>query len=172
MTLLTAEQQELLDAFNKHVQAELQQDLDTTLATMTDSPHINNIPTLIGGVGSDGVREFYRSLILEGKFFPPDTEMIPVSRTIDQYQLVDEIIFKFTHTTEIGWMLPNIAPTGKQVAIPLIVIVGFFDGKVTHEHIYWDQASVLVQLGLIDPTGLPVNGVETAQKMEELRQHL
>ncbi|QDP73536.1 ester cyclase [Legionella israelensis] len=172
MTLLTAEQQELLDAFNKHVQAELQKDLDTTLATMTTSPHINNIPTLIGGVGSDGVKEFYRSMILEGKFFPPDTEMIPVSRTIDQYQLVDEIIFKFTHTTEIGWMLPNIAPTGKQVAIPLIVIAGFFDGKVTHEHIYWDQASVLVQLGLIDPTGLPINGVETAQKMEELRQHL
>ncbi len=172
MSLFTSEQQKLLDAFNKHVQAELQKDLDTTLATMTSSPHINNIPNLIGGIGTDGVREFYSSLILEEKFFPPDTEMIPVSRTIDQYQLVDEIIFKFTHTTEIGWMLPNIAPTGKQVAIPLIVIVRFFDGKVSHEHIYWDQASVLVQLGLIDPVGLPVKGVETAQKMEELRQNL
>lgn len=172
MTLFTAEQQELLDVFNKHVQAELQKDLDTILATMTDSPHINNIPTLVGGVGSGGVREFYSKLILEGKFFPPDTEMVPISRTIDQHQLVDEIIFKFTHTTEIGWMLPNIAPTGKQVSIPLVVIVGFFDGKVTHEHIYWDQASVLVQLGLIDPTGLPIKGVETAKKMEELRQDL
>ncbi|VEG91832.1 ester cyclase [Legionella spiritensis] len=170
MTLLSAEQQALLDAFNQHVHAELQKDLDTTLATMTESPHINNIPTTIGGTGLEGVRQFYSSLIPAEKFFPPDTEMIPVSRTIDQHQLVDEIIFKFTHTTEIGWMLPNMPPTGKKVAIPLVVIVGFADGKVTHEHIYWDQASVLVQVGLLDPTGLPVKGVATAQKMEELRQ--
>ncbi len=85
---------------------------------------------------------------------------------------VDEIIFKFTHTTEIGWMLPDIAPTGKRVEIPLIVIVGFSNGKVTHEHIYWDQASVLVQLGLLNPVGLPIKGIETAKKMDELRQRL
>ncbi|OGT36423.1 MAG: carboxymethylenebutenolidase [Gammaproteobacteria bacterium RIFCSPHIGHO2_12_FULL_37_14] len=172
MTALSAEKQALLDAFQKHVNAELRNDLDTTLATMTSDPHLNNIPTIIGGIGLEGVRHFYSTLILSGKFFPPDTEMILVSRTIDEHQLVDEIIFKFTHTNEIGWMLPNIAPTGKRVEIPLVVIVGFSNGKVTHEHIYWDQASVLVQLGLLNPAGLPINGVETAKKMDEIRQRL
>lgn len=172
MIELSAEKKAILDVFQKHVDAELRKDLDTTLATMTPDPHLNNIPTTVGGVGLEGVRNFYSTLILAGKFFPPDTEMVPVSRTIDEHQLVDEIIFKFTHTTEIGWMLPDIAPTGKRVEIPLVVIVGFSQGKVTHEHIYWDQASVLVQLGLLNPTGLPIKGVETAQKMNELRQRL
>lgn len=172
MTTLSAEKQALLDAFQSHVNAELRKDLDSTLATMTADPHLNNIPTIIGGVGLEGVRNFYSMLIHSGKFFPPDTEMIPVSRTIDEHQLVDEIIFKFTHTTEVGWMLPNIAPTGKRVEIPLVVIVGFANNKVTHEHIYWDQASVLVQLGLLNPAGLPINGVETATKMFELRQRI
>lgn len=172
MTTLSSEKQALLDAFQKHINAELRKDLNTTLATMTPDPHLNNIPTMIGGIGLEGVRHFYSSLILTGKFFPPDTEMVPVSRTIDEHQLVDEIIFKFTHTIEIGWMLPNIAPTGKRVEIPLVVIVGFSHEKVTHEHIYWDQASVLVQIGLLNPAGLPISGVETAKKMDELRHRL
>jgi len=172
MPLLSSAKQRLVDAFQKHVDAELQKDLDTTLATMTSSPHINNIPTILGGIGLEGVRQFYGSLIPSGKFFPPDTEIIPVSRTIDERQLVDEIIFKFTHSTEIGWMLPNMMPTGKRVEIPLVVIVGFSGDKVTHEHIYWDQASVLVQIGLLDEAGLPVNGIETAKKMHEIKEKL
>lgn len=170
MAILSNEKQALLDAFQRHVDAELRKDLEATLATMTTDPHLNNIPTTLGGLGLDGVRHFYSSLILSEKFFPPDTEMVPISRTIDEHQLVDEIIFKFTHNSEIGWMLPNIAPTGKRVEIPLVVIVGFSEGKVTHEHIYWDQASVLVQVGLLDAKGLPVKGIETAQKMEEILQ--
>jgi carboxymethylenebutenolidase len=168
----SAEDQSLAAAFEKHVDAELRKDLETTLGTMTSDPHINNIPTLVGGVGLEGVRQFYSSLIPTGKFFPPDTEIVPVSRTIDQHQLVDEVIFKFTHHTEIGWMLPNIAPTGKRVEVPLVVIVGFSNGKVTHEHIYWDQASVLVQIGLLKADGLPVQGSETAKKMHELAKRL
>ena len=165
---LTPQQLAITAQFQAHIDAEIQGDLETTLATMIENPHLNNIPTLIGGIGYDGVKEFYSSLIPFDKFFPPDLEMIPVSQTIDQNQLVDEIIFKFTHTTEVGWMLPNIAPTGKRVEIPLVVIVGFDNGKVAHEHIYWDQASVLVQIGLLDPKGLPVHGIETAQQMEKI----
>jgi len=169
---LSAEQNTIIGQFQAHIDAEIRGDLDTTLATMTADPHLNNIPTLIGGIGAEEVRNFYSSLIPFNKFFPPDLEMVPVSQTIDQNQLVDEIIFKFTHTTEVGWMLPNIPPTGRRVEIPLVVIVGFRDGKVTHEHIYWDQASVLVQIGLLDPKGLPVYGIETAQKMDEMRKRL
>jgi carboxymethylenebutenolidase len=90
--------------------------------------------------------------------------MVPISRTIGNNQLVDEMVFKFTHTIRMDWMLPGIAPTGKRVEVPLVAIVQFRDGKLAHEHIYWDQASVLVQLGLIDAGTLPVAGVETARK--------
>ena len=75
------------------------------------------------------------------------------------------MLFCFTHDIEIDWMLPDVAPTGERVEIPLVAIVGFQDGKVAHEHIYWDQASVLVQIGKLDPTGLPVAGMETAKKV-------
>jgi len=91
--------------------------------------------------------------------------MVPVSRTVGTDHLVDEMIFKFTHTIEMDWMLPGVAPTGKRVEIPLVAIVHFRGDKLAHEHIYWDQASVLVQLGLLDPTGLPVAGVATARKV-------
>ena len=96
---------------------------------------------------------------------PPDTEMTPVSRTIGKDQIVDEMIFKFTHMIAMDWMLPGIPPTGKRVEVPLVAIVRFRDGKLAHEHIYWDQASVLVQIGLLDPAQLPVVGVESAKKV-------
>jgi carboxymethylenebutenolidase len=75
------------------------------------------------------------------------------------------MIFSFTHTSEVDWMLPGVAPTGRRVEVPLVAIVRFVDGKVAHEHIYWDQASVLVQVGLLEPKGLPVAGIETARKV-------
>lgn len=129
---LTDEQIAIANQFQAHIDAEIEGDLATPLATMVTNPHLNNIPTMIGGVGYEGVKNFYSSLIPFNRFFPPDLEMVSVSNTIDQNQLVDEILFKFTHTTEVGWMLPNIFPTGKRVEIPLVVIVGFKDGKVTH----------------------------------------
>jgi carboxymethylenebutenolidase len=72
------------------------------------------------------------------------------------------MLFSFTHTSEIDWMLPGILPTGRKVKIPLVAIVQFSGDKLAHEHIYWDQASVLVQIGLLDQKGLPVTGAETA----------
>jgi carboxymethylenebutenolidase len=166
--ILTSSQQQLKESFQLHMDAEARGDLDTTMATMTANPHVNHIPTMIGGIGYERVKEFYTALVPTGKFFPQDLEIESVSQTIDEHQLVDEMIFKFTHTSEVGWMLPNIAPTGKRVEVPLVVIVGFKDGKVTHEHIYWDQASVLVQIGLLDPKLLPVQGIEAAAKMKEI----
>jgi carboxymethylenebutenolidase len=169
---ITPEQQELKDRFQVHMNAEAHGDLETTMATMTESPHINHVPTQVGGIGYDSVKKFYTSLVPTGKFFPPDLEVVPVSQTIDENQLVDEMIFKCTHTTEIGWMLPNIPPTGKRIEVPLVVIVGFKEGKVTHEHIYWDQASVLIQIGLLHPGSLPAFGRETVSKMEEIIDHM
>lgn len=75
------------------------------------------------------------------------------------------MVVRFTHSIEMDWMLPGIAPTGKPVEFGLVVIVQFQDGKMAHEHIYWDQACVLVQLGLLDASRLPVAGRETARKI-------
>ena len=157
-------QQEMIDLFQKHVGAELNGDLATTMDTMTDSPHLNHVPTMAGGVGRDGVHAFYRDHLV-GKFFPPDVKMDNLSRTVGTDQIVEELAISFTHTTAIDWLLPGVAPTGKPVELGVVVIVGFKDGEISHEHIYWDQASVLVQIGLLDPKGLPVSGAEVARKV-------
>ena len=136
---------------------------EDTLATMVENAYVNHIPVLTGGVGLDQLREFYSRRFIPQ--MPPDTAVIPVSRTIGTDQLVDEMVFTFTHTMHMDWMLPGLAPTGKRVEVPLVAIVRFRDGKVAHEHIYWDQASVLAQLGLIDPDTLPVAGVASARKL-------
>jgi carboxymethylenebutenolidase len=154
-------EQVMADLFAQHMDAELAGDLETTMATMTDNPHLVNVPSMVGGSGRDGVRAFYANHLI-GKFFPPDVEFTDVSRTIGDGRLVDELIISFTHTQEIEWMLPGVAPTGRPVTVAFVVIVGVEDGKIAYEHIYWDQATVLVQLGLLDPAGLPVAGGEAA----------
>ena len=162
--MLTESQQQMAAIFDKHVGAELEGDLETTLATMSDSPNVHHVPTMAGGVGRSGVRAFYRDHLV-GKFFPPDVKMTSVSRTVGEDQVVDELVVSFTHTMVIDWLLPGVEPTGKAVEMAVAVIVGFQDGKVSHEHIYWDQAGVLVQVGLLDPAGLPVTGAESARKV-------
>jgi carboxymethylenebutenolidase len=160
---LTAAQESLSNLWEEHVRHEFAtHNTEDTLATMVEDAYVNHIPVLTGGVGRDELREFYSKRFIPQ--MPPDTEMVPISRTVGNNQLVDEMVFKFTHTIRMDWMLPGIAPTGKRVEVPLVVVVQFREGKLAHEHIYWDQASVLVQLGFIDAGTLPVAGAETARK--------
>jgi carboxymethylenebutenolidase len=140
-------------------------DTDATLETMVPDAYVNHIPVLTGGVGREQLYEFYSKHFIPK--MPADTELIPISRTIGSDRLVDEMIVRFTHTIEMDWMLPGLAPTGKRVECATVAIVTFRDGKLFNEHIYWDQASVLVQLGLLDPSKLPVAGVETARKLAD-----
>src|SRR5882762_4995482 len=161
---LSPAQETLGQLWEEHVRYEFStRNTEDTLATMVEDAYVNHIPVLTGGVGRDELREFYSKRFISQ--MPPDTEMTPVSRTIGTDRVVDEMVFEFTHTIKMDWMLPGVAPTGKHVKIPLVVIVHLRDGKLAHEHIYWDQASVLVQLGLIDSAKLPVAGVETAEKV-------
>ena len=163
-TNLGPAQEALRKLWEEHVQYEFStHNTDDTLATMVEDAYVNHIPVLTGGVGKNELREFYSKRFIPQ--MPPDTEMTPVSRTIGEDQLVDEMVFEFTHTVAMDWMLPGIPPTGKRVEVPLAAIVRFRDGKLAHEHIYWDQASVLVQIGLLDPAKLPVAGVESARKV-------
>jgi carboxymethylenebutenolidase len=155
---------DLAALWEEHCRFEFEtRDVDATMASMVDDPYVNHIPTMTGGVGPDQLRRFYRYHFIGAN--PEDTRLIPVSRTVGTDSLVDEMLFCFTHTREIDWMLPGIPPTGRYVEIPLVAVIRFRDGKLAHEHIYWDQASVLVQIGKLDPAGLPVAGGETARKV-------
>jgi len=159
-----AAQKTLSQLWDEHVRHEFStRHTEHTLDTMVEHAYVNHIPVLTGGSGHDELREFYSKHFIPQ--MPPDTEMTAVSRTIGEDQLVDEMIFKFTHTMRMDWMLPGISPTGKRVEVPLVAIVRFRDGKLAHEHIYWDQASVLVQIGLLDPAKLPVVGIDSAKKV-------
>jgi len=138
-------------------------DTEATLATMVDDAYVNHVPVMTGGTGKAALREFYSRDFIPS--MPPDTALTPISRTIGENQLVDEMIFSFTHSQEMPWMLPGVAPTNAHVEIALVVIVRFREGKLAHEHIYWDQASVLKQIGLLTDPSLPVCGVEAARKV-------
>lgn len=163
-TNLTEAQQKMADLWDAHTRGEFQaHSVEDTMDTMTADPSVNHVPVMTGGTGYDGVREFYTKHFIPKQ--APDTELTFVSRTIGENQLVDELIFKCTHTVEMDWMLPGIPPTGKRVEYPVVVVVGFRDGKIASERIYWDQASVLVQVGLIDPESLPVTGIEASRKV-------
>lgn len=165
---LSVEQQVLNDLWEEHLRDEFTtQDTNATIDTMVPDAYVNHIPVLTGGVGHAQLREFYSRHFIPK--MPRDTEILPVSRTIGTERLVDEMIFRFTHTIEMDWMLPGIAPTGKRVECALVVIVHFREGKLAYEHIYWDQASVLVQLGLLDSSSLPTAGKETARKLLDPR---
>jgi carboxymethylenebutenolidase len=161
---LAAAQQTLSAKWDDHVKYEFAtRNTDDTLETMVPDAYVNHVPVMTGGVGHEELRDFYSKRFIPQ--MPPDTSMTPVSRTIGTDRIVDEMVFEFSHTSKMDWMLPGVEPTGKHVRVALVVIVHFRDGKLAHEHIYWDQASVLAQLGLIDAQHLPVSGVESAEKV-------
>jgi carboxymethylenebutenolidase len=163
-SLLTPAQQALADLWEEHIRHEFAtKDTESTLETMVEDASVNHVPVLTGGTGKRALRAFYsRSFIPQ---MPPDFEILPISRTIGGDRLVDEMVVRFTHTVRMDWCLPGIAPTEKPVLLPMLVVVQFRGDKLAHERIYWDQASLLVQLGLLNPERLPVVGVESANKV-------
>lgn len=163
---LTPRQQAMVEMWDRHTASEFEsRDLAATMATMTSEPFVNHVPVMTGGVGRDGVRRFYGTHFIPGQ--PPDSEVDLVFRTVGESRVVDELVHRFTHTVDMPWILPGIAPTGRHVEIAVIVVVTFEDGKIAGERIYWDQASVLVQVGLLDPAKLPVVGIESTRKVAD-----
>lgn len=144
-----------------------ERDVRKTLGTMVPNPYVNHIPTLTGGVGYDNLYRFYKDYFIPKN--PPSMKMTLVSRTVGSDRIVDEMVAKFRHTCEIPFMLPGVAPTNKEVEVALVSVVCIRGGKLYHEHIYWDQATVLVQLGLLEKGSLPVAGVESARKVLDER---
>jgi carboxymethylenebutenolidase len=157
--------------FDKHTKCEFQDhDVDATMKTMVREPYVHHVPMMTGGIGYDGVYNFYKNHFV-GKM-PDNTKIEHISRTVGKDQVVDELILKFTHDREIEYMIPGVAPTGKYVEIPHVVVMKFVGNKIAHEHIYWDQASVLAQIGLLGANNnnhhLPVKGIEQSRKLRKL----
>lgn len=163
---LSLHEQAMVEVWERHLRAEFaDHSADAALETMTEMPHLNHVPVMTGGVGRDEIGTFYATRFIPK--MPPDTEIELLSRTIGRDRIVDELIFKCTHTVAMDWFLPGVAPTGRGIEVPTVVVIEFQGDRIASEHIYWDQASVLVQIGLLDAGKLPVAGVETAEKMRD-----
>ncbi|AZS75877.1 hypothetical protein DDE74_37825 [Streptomyces lydicus] len=122
-------------------------DLDTTMATMSDAPEVLHVPTAMGARGRASVRHFYRRWFVGHN--APDFALAPLTRTTGGSRIVDEMLVSFTHDVEVPWILPGVPPTGRPVEIPVIAVVSFDGPLISAEHIYWDQAAVLGQTGLL-----------------------
>ena len=160
----TPEEHRLVTLWEQHIRLEFtERDPAATVATMSADNYVNHVPVMTGGRGREEMLEFY------GRHFiprmPADTEIVPVCRTVGQGRVVDELIFRFTHDTEMDWMLPGVPPTGRRVEVPFVVVVQLGGDEIVCERVYWDQASVFVQLGLLDPSSVPAVGAETARKV-------
>lgn len=165
---LSPRQRAMQELWEQHLAAEFQRkDAAESCGTMTGDPVVNHVPVMTGGRGQKQLQHFYANYFIPQM---PEVEMIPVARTIGDDRIIDEFVFRFTHTVRMDWYLPGIPPTGKRVEVAKVVVVEFKDDKIAAERIYWDQATVLVQLGLLDPSKLPVTGSEAAQKV--LHPHL
>src|SRR6516164_1297346 len=155
--------------FDGHVEREFgDRDVDATMETMVAQPYVHCVPVMTGGVGGQKVRRFYSDHFI--KQIPKDANVTRISRTIGKDQVVVELVLSFTHDTQWDYLLPGIPPTGKRVDLPHVVVMKFENGKVAHEHVWWDQASLLVQVGLLDPANLPVAGVEQARELLRVAQ--
>jgi carboxymethylenebutenolidase len=154
----------MVEVWDRHLASEFDaHDVDATMDTMVDDPYLLHVPVLTGDRGRAEVRRFYADHFIPK--IPADWEITEISRTVGAEQVVDEMVATFTHDIEIDFLLPNVPPTGRHVEVPIVAIGAFGGDEVRYEHIYWDQASVLVQIGLLDQAGLPVAGVEQTRKL-------
>jgi carboxymethylenebutenolidase len=167
MHKLTPDQQAMLAAWQQHTYAEfVLKDADAALATMTENPHVLLIPAGTGGSGRAAVREFYANHFLPN--IPPDFELISLSQTFGNDRIVEEFVISFTHSLDMDWLLPGMPATGRRVEFAFVGLLQFQDGKIAHEHLYWNQATLLSQMGVLDHP-LAAAGVGSAAQLLKLR---
>jgi carboxymethylenebutenolidase len=165
--VFTPDQQTLLAAWQRHIYAEfVLKDADAALATMTENPYVLMIATGTACIGRAAVREYYANQFLPA--IPPDLELESLSQTIGSSRLVEEMVVRFTHTIEMDWLLPTLRPTGRRAEFIVAAVIGFENGKVTHEHLYWDQATLLSQMGVLDHP-LAAAGAGSVRQLSRLR---
>jgi len=166
MRSLIGPRYDLSELWERHTACEFaDHDADATMRTMVAEPYVYHIPTMTGGCGHDALRAFYAAHFIPR--LPADTRVTPLSRTIGPDRVVDEFIVSFTHDREVDFMAPGIAATGRYVEVPHVAVVQFRGDKVAHEHIHWDHASLLKQLGVLDSSALPIPGLDSARKLTD-----
>ena len=147
-----------------HLQSEFaHKSPEEAMATMTGNPRVTIMPTMIGGRGPEELQNFYAKHFLNQ--LPPDLEVVPLTRTIGQGRVVDEMVIRFTHTEQMDWVLPGIPPTGKRIEFAMVVVVQTEGDRISCENLYWDNATILRQAGLITDSKLPILGAESARNM-------
>jgi carboxymethylenebutenolidase len=157
-------EQELLETWQDHVHSEfVMKDAKRALSTMSQNPHVLLVPLATGGKGRNGVHNFYHDYFLAQ--LPADMMPTPISQVVGKDTLVEEAVYSFTHDQVMDWMIPGVPPTGRRVEVGVVAIVRFEGGKIASEHLYWDHASVLAQVGVIDQAKMPVKGVESAHRL-------
>ena len=163
MSEFTDREQALIDVWETHTAAEFEKkDADAAIATMTDDPVLIHVPVGTGASGREPLRRFYAEIFIPQA--PPDFAIELLTRSVGQNRVIDEFIVRFTHTLQMDWFLPGVAPTGRRVEVPHVGVVAFEDGKIKSEHIYWEHATVLAQVGLIGD-GLPLLGANQADRL-------
>ena len=167
MINLTPYQQTMLATWQQHTYAEfVLKDADAALATMIENPYVLAIPSGTGGMGRIGVREFYADQFLPK--IPPDFELTSLSQIFSNDRIVEEFVIHFTHTLGMDWMLPCLPATGRKVEFAMVGIIQFQASKIANERLYWDQATVLSQLGVLDRP-VAAAGVGSAAQLLKLR---
>ncbi|KAK5102732.1 hypothetical protein LTS08_003532 [Lithohypha guttulata] len=144
-------------------------EVDELMETMAPDCAVNHVPTMTGGVGKNRLRRFYSEFFSKSR--PKDFKTKLLSRTVGTDRIVDEMLVTFTHNIEMPWILPGVPPTGKEVEIVVVVVVAIRGDKVCAENVHWDQASALLQVGLLDPKYVP-KSFKTKDQAEREVQHL
>ena len=163
----TTTEQSLIDVWEAHTAAEFaEHSADAAIATMTDHPSLTHVPVGTGATGCEAVRRFYAEVFIPQA--PPDIELELLSRTVGQNRIVDEFILHLTHTLRMDWFAPGVEATGRRLAVPHVGIIHFERGKIASEHIYWDHASLLLQLGVLPENRFPVMGAEQCARLKDV----
>ncbi len=163
MTHFTDSEKAMIEIWDAHTSAEFEhKDADAAIATMTDHPVLIHVPVGTGATGKSALRKFYAEIFIPQT--PPDIELQLLTRSVGQNRIIDEFILRFTHTVRMDWFAPGIEPTGRQLIVPHVGIISFEGGKISSEHIYWDQATVLAQIGLLNDK-LPVIGATQSDRL-------
>ena len=142
---------QMVELWERHMAYEFAlKDANLAVSTMVDDATVMHLPTMSGGIGTENLRHYYADVFIPG--IPADTTTELIARSVGDSLLVDEFIMRMTHDQDIPFLLPGLAPTHKTVEAPTVVIVKFRGDLMESERLYWDQAAVLGQLGLIDPS--------------------
>lgn len=161
---LASAEKSVSSLWDKHLESEFaHKSPEEALATMTDNPRVTIVSTMVGGKGTEDLRNFYAKHFLNQ--LPPDIEVTSLSRTVGTNRVVEEFVIKFTHSIQMDWVLPGVPPTGKPIEFAMVVVVYTENGRISAENLYWDTASILKQAGLITDPKLPILGAEHARNM-------